>query len=1476
MKKRIVSILIVLCLVLTLLPATAFAANDANRSNFISDFQTMNHDDSWTAVSSVEDLEAIADNLDGYYYLTGNIDLSGQEWVPIGTQSQPFTGMLDGGGYVISNLTISGRNGRNDFGLFGAVRNAQIFDLGLEKVNIKVDSNSQGSTTASNVGGLVGYATNTSGNSVVIMNCYVTGKVSFNSSGESMGYVGGLVGRGVMNRYSSYYNTSLFISASYNRADVTGSGYTCITDAGGLVGYVGANGQNGLLGIQYSFNTGDVTAYAHNASSNAGGLVGSNGGNSSLFNCYNSGDVRVTGGQGLGGIYRSSFEAGGLVGSSNYPLMLGGSYNYGEVSASNDTSTNDCDVIAGGLLGAGTYQTGIDQCYNAGDVSAEGNYGVARAGGLAGLINAVNEDVYLSPDNSAYLTNSVVLSSSVAVYGRADVSEAALVYTTNEHDRQLVDIGGGNMVWQPGTKDSVKTNTAIAADDITGNAKDNARSRITRDEAKELSTYTALEWPTDEWKMAEECPYPQLFFQTEALGYTGGIIRGELGGSVAIDNSAPKLGDTLTAVTAGLIVTPSEAEMGTLSYQWYRDGAAISGAVSSTYTTVAEDVGHTVKVTVTASNCTGSVSSDATAKVGKGTYTGAAVLTQNIRVGAAGSVTVDLGKLVPDALNAVYTVNDTSDTDGILNGAPAIRGSAMEVAYNQVDAEGKTAVITLTIASDVYEDIIAKVTIQSVNKETLPAGSIVCEDMTVTYDGEAHAIGDASITGDYTGGAFAITYLYTGDSYSSASAPSDAGTYTVTITAENGDYVGTAKATLTINAKPLDDGMLTIAGVTYSGQAQTPVLTVEDGEVPLVKDTDYTVTLAAQTDAGAYPVSITGTGNYSGTATADFVIAPKDIQGAVVTLERAGYVYTGQPIEPVVTSVTVDTLSLTAADYTVSYADNTAIGTGTVIITAKDGGNYTGSAEKSFAITESEYYFAVTAPGTMVVGQTADASVTLEGVDSAQPYDHALIKVSVTGPEGAAPQIMAMDTTGGEHNLAVTGQWGPDTGFQVTGGHSATTPLKLTFDLPGTYTAEFQLVDLDTQEVLGSGTCSIEVGDAYSFTISAPSTMRPNQTAEASATLKGDANAPTYAHALIKITVEAPDGANPKVMAIDSNDVEYNLAEIGQWGPDTGFQVTAGYDVTTPLKLTFDKEGTYKAVFQLVDVDTGKVLGSGEKTITVRTPSSGGGGSVSYAVAVSGSSHGDVKVSPSRASAGSLVTITVTPDEGYVLADLTVTDKSGKEIKVTEKSGGKYTFTMPSSQVTVEAEFVPEDGALPFGDVAESSWYCDAVRYAYDNGLINGVSDTAFAPASRLTRGMLVTLLYRMEKEPAAKGGNVFSDVEADSWYADAVAWSAANGLVEGYEDGAFRPDNAITREQMALILYRYAALKGYDTDAKGDMSVFADGEQVSPWAAEAMTWAVGEQLLSGKGNGVLDPTGTATRAEVAQILMNFCENIAK
>ena len=276
--------------------------------------------------------------------------------------------------------------------------------------------------------------------------------------------------------------------------------------------------------------------------------------------------------------------------------------------------------------------------------------------------------------------------------------------------------------------------------------------------------------------------------------------------------------------------------------------------------------------------------------------------------------------------------------------------------------------------------------------------------------------------------------------------------------------------------------------------------------------------------------------------------------------------------------------------------------------------------------------------------------------------------------------------------------------------------------------------------------------------------------------------------------------------------------------------------------------------------------------------SSSSSGSTRYTVSVEDTDNGSVKVSPTRASKGSTVTVTVKPDEGYELDKLTVTDKNGDRIKLTDKGDGKYTFQMPASKVTVEAVFTavePEPEGLPFTDVTSGDWFYDAVAYVYDKGMMEGTTDTTFAPAMNLTRSMIAQVLYNLEERPEAPGAAGFTDVAAGAWYADAVNWAAARGIVKGYDTGAFGPEDSVTREQLAAILYRYAQAKGYDT-TQGGMAVreFSDSASISDWAQEAMAWAVNAQVLSGKGNGVLDPQGTATRAEVAQMLMNFVEHV--
>ena len=274
--------------------------------------------------------------------------------------------------------------------------------------------------------------------------------------------------------------------------------------------------------------------------------------------------------------------------------------------------------------------------------------------------------------------------------------------------------------------------------------------------------------------------------------------------------------------------------------------------------------------------------------------------------------------------------------------------------------------------------------------------------------------------------------------------------------------------------------------------------------------------------------------------------------------------------------------------------------------------------------------------------------------------------------------------------------------------------------------------------------------------------------------------------------------------------------------------------------------------------------------------SSSSSGSTRYTVSVEDTDNGSVEVSPTRASKGSTVTVTVKPDEGYELDELTVTDKNGDSVKLTDKGDGKYTFKMPASKVTVEAVFTAAKvEGLPFTDVTSGDWFYDAVAYVYDKGMMEGTTDTTFAPAMNLTRSMIAQVLYNLEERPEAPGAAGFPDVAAGAWYADAVNWAAARGIVKGYDTGAFGPEDSVTREQLAAILYRYAQAKGYDT-TQGGMAVreFSDSASISDWAQEAMAWAVNAQVLSGKGNGVLDPQGTATRAEVAQMLMNFVEHV--
>lgn len=180
--------------------------------------------------------------------------------------------------------------------------------------------------------------------------------------------------------------------------------------------------------------------------------------------------------------------------------------------------------------------------------------------------------------------------------------------------------------------------------------------------------------------------------------------------------------------------------------------------------------------------------------------------------------------------------------------------------------------------------------------------------------------------------------------------------------------------------------------------------------------------------------------------------------------------------------------------------------------------------------------------------------------------------------------------------------------------------------------------------------------------------------------------------------------------------------------------------------------------------------------------------------------------------------------------------------------------------------------ALPFDDVDENDWFFNEVKYVYDKGMMNGTASDAFAPGASTSRGMLVTILYRLAGSPAAQGP-AFPDVSPTQYYASPVGWAAGQSIVNGYEDGSFRPDGLLTREQLAAILYRYSRAVGYSTAARGNLTGFTDSATISSYALEPMSWAVGAGLLSGMGDGTVNPQGQATRAQVATILTRFCKS---
>lgn len=473
--------------------------------------------------------------------------------------------------------------------------------------------------------------------------------------------------------------------------------------------------------------------------------------------------------------------------------------------------------------------------------------------------------------------------------------------------------------------------------------------------------------------------------------------------------------------------------------------------------------------------------------------------------------------------------------------------------------------------------------------------------------------------------------------------------------------------------------------------------------------------------------------------------------------------------------------------------------------------NITAASDESWTVTiSSKNYTDITAMLTFSLVDRTNAGVTISGVPTSKTYGDADFNLTASA------------TTPGTNG---TWTWvsGDSTVLQVTGSSAAAT-VKVLKAGSATITAKYE-----SDTTMGEQTTApITVGKRV-ITVTADNK---------SMTVNGTLPTFTVTYGNLPSGVQAADIFGPLASASTTTDGK----TIGS------FDIT----VTTPVLKT-EARANY---------EVGAVT-KGTLTVNPRSSSGGGGGSSvsTYSVTVDKTENGSVSVSPKSASKGNTVTITVTPDKGYVLETLTVLDKNDKEIKLTEKNG-KYTFTMPASKVTVKATFMDDNTMLNyFVDVKTGDYFYNAVLWAVQEGITSGTDATHFSPNASCTRAQIVTFLWRAAGSPEPKNMSNFKDVPADSYYAKAVAWAVENGITGGTGDGKFSPNATCTRAQAMTFLYRASG-----SPAVIGSATFSD-VAANAYYADAVKWAEKNEITGGIGGGLFGADNDCTRAQIVTFL---------
>ena len=1386
-----------------------------------------------------------------YFKLTGNIDLGGKTnpWVPIGTIRTPFAGTFDGCGYEITGLYINAAG--SYMGLFGYVgKYAYSAGEGGTVQNVRVSGSVTGGR---NVGGVVAYSYMST-----VTNCHFTGTVSGNN-----GYVGGVVG---------YSGNGGGVTNCSNTGTVTG-GY----NVGGVVGY----NYNGSVASCY--NTGAVSGTNYYV----GGVVGSNNSynsSSSVASCYNTG--AVSGNESVGGVVGENYS----------------SYNYSSVANCYNTGAVTGNSNVGGVAGHNRNST-VTNCYSIGSVTGRGVVGFNEGGSVASC--------YYLQDTAA------------GGVGGAD-SDSAQVISGNAFGEQGTftgwDFDGGT--WEMGTlKGNVVRRPILRAVPESSFAVGGGTEAI----PYEIPDLEMLEYFRDYVNAGSGAG--EYFRLTADIDMSDNYGEGKASWMPVGNESTPFTGtfDGGGHKITGLYINNSDSDYQGL-FGYVGRGGTVSDLGVEGQVTGGKYVGGVVGDNFygTVENCynTGAVS---------GSSNVGGVVGENLgtveNCYSTGSVSGEstVGGVVGENLNTVENCYNTGNvtsaqTGGNIGGVVGMSGSGSTV-------ENCFYLKTGAIFTNTHGTAICAC--EFANEGTFTNWSIGTDGIWMMGGGIRPILKDNQESGE------TLTAL---DCHCDPCDDETCKTnhcpdyfYTVTLSqAQNGSITAeplsaVAGTIIKLTVDPAEDYRLKSLTVdnaslnetvspetseyTFTMPAADVTVTAEFEHIPPAVEINYVAEKLTGTDT-TMQYRVGESGNWT-TCTEDmtlksigwdgtaitvhfrYAVVGNSSDGAVQTLEIPAR--PAAPAETIRVTKSTSSIVLSNADSFWGCKYALAVGSGASLETLdwnEDG--------KFINLTPGkEYTLYVRFPA--VNGLDSVSYALARAADNKGHFASiAAYKVTVTVNDDGSTTLKSGETVETGNGAAITNN-GDDITLNDDSGNTTTViPPK------GKDFSDGVIVDGDSNVTVPEDS-TVQIGDSLEMTLPEGGTVdsEGNVTAEevvmGGITVKGSDERNVTAD---KDGITVPEGGTVQA----ENGPEMTLTDGGVLNEDGGVTVPEGGsvqigDITVTVSegggtITPNKDGsieipagsaiTKDGTTKIVPESGGKLDKDGHYTdnITTPAPAPTPGGSVStYTTTVSQTEHGKVTVSPTSAYSGQTVTITVTPDEGYELSELTVTDSLGNKLTLTDKGDGTYTFTMPSRTVTVTAAFaliIPEvcDGgpdcpSYPFADLDIREWYHEYVDYVISNGLMNGYGDGIFGPDDDLSRAMLAEILFRLEGSVPVNYLMQYDDVPAEEWYTEAVRWAASEGIVNGYGDGLYGPDDPITREQLAAILYRYEQSK--DGGFTGNWMFrldFTDAADISDWAYEAMCWCSMNDIVEGKGDGILDPKGKATRAEVAAMLMRFLSRL--